>query len=40
VTFLPNALHPVSGIAVNVAIWVMHSAQWANGMLASMGLRV
>lgn len=24
VTFLPNALHPVSGIDVNVAIWAMH----------------
>lgn len=40
VTFLPNALHPVSGIAVNVGIWAMHRAQWANGMLASMGVRV
>jgi hypothetical protein len=39
VSFLPNALHSVPGIAVNVAIWAMHRAQWAAAMLAAMGAR-
>ncbi|GAB4040363.1 MAG: hypothetical protein Fur0014_10820 [Rubrivivax sp.] len=39
VSFLPNALHAVAGIALNVAIWAMHRAQWAAAMLAAMGVR-
>lgn len=39
VSFLPNALHAVSGIGLNVAIWAMHRAQWAAAMLAAMGVR-
>jgi hypothetical protein len=39
VTFVPNALHPASGIAVNAAFWAMTRAQWANAMLASLGVR-
>jgi hypothetical protein len=39
VSFLPNPMHSVSGIAVNVSIWAMIRAQWANTMLASMGVR-
>lgn len=38
VSFLPNALHAASGIAVNVAIWACNRARWANAMLASMGM--
>jgi hypothetical protein len=40
VSFLPNALHSVSGIAANEAVWAMNRAQWANAMLASLGVRV
>ena len=39
VTFLPNALHSASSIAVNAAFWAMTRAQWANAMLASLGVR-
>lgn len=37
VSFLPNALHSASGIAVNTAFWAFHRAQWANALLASLG---
>jgi len=40
VSFLPNALHSVSGIAMNTGFWAMHRAQWANAMLASQGVRI
>ena len=40
VSFYPNALHSVTGIGINVAIWALNRAQWANGMLASLGIRV
>ena len=39
VSFFPNALHSVSGVAVNAAIWAMNRAQRANAMLASLGVR-
>lgn len=39
VSFLPNALHAVSGIGLNAAIWALHRAQWAAAMLAAMGVR-
>lgn len=39
VSFLPNSLHSASGIAVNAALWAMNRAQWANAMLASLGVR-
>jgi hypothetical protein len=38
VSFLPNALHSVSGIATNAAFWAMHRARWANAVLASLGV--
>ena len=37
VSFLPNPFHSVAGIAVNVAHWAMHRAEWANAKLAEMG---
>lgn len=37
VSFLPDALHEVKGIAANFGVWAMHRAQWANAMLASLG---
>jgi len=40
VTFLPNFLHDKAGIAVNVSVWAVGRAQWANAMLASLGLKV
>ena len=39
VSFLPNALYAASGVAVNSAFWAMNRAQWANAMLASLGVR-
>jgi hypothetical protein len=39
VSFLPNALHSVSGIASNASIWAAHRARWANAMMASFGFR-
>ena len=40
VTFLPNFLHDKAGIAVNVSVWAAGRAQWANAMLASLGVKV
>jgi len=40
VTFLPNALHRVEGIAANVAIWAMHRSHWADQLLATMGIEL
>jgi hypothetical protein len=39
VSFLPNALHVASGIALNVSIWAYHRAQLADAMLATLGVR-
>jgi len=39
ISFLPNPLHSATGIAVNTAFWAMNRAQWANAMLASLGVR-
>ena len=38
VSFLPNSLHTVPGVAVNVAIWAKARAQWADLLLSAMGL--
>jgi hypothetical protein len=38
VSFLPNGLHEVNGIAVMVSNWARYRAQWANAMLASLGI--
>ncbi len=38
VSFLPNALHSASGIAVNSGFWAMSRARWANTVLASVGV--
>jgi hypothetical protein len=37
VSFLPNSLHNVSGIALNTAFWAANRANRANRMLVSMG---
>lgn len=39
VSFLPNVLHAATGIAKNASFWAMNRAQWANAMLASLGVR-
>lgn len=36
--FLPNSLYSASGIAVNTGFWAFNRAQWANAMLASLGV--
>lgn len=39
VTFLPNVLHNVDGIAANVSVWAFNRAEYANAMLARLGIR-
>lgn len=41
ISFLPNLLHATAGagIAVNMSIWALNRAQWADAMLASMDIR-
>ena len=36
VSFLPNSLHSIEGIATNFSIWAFHRARWANATLASL----
>lgn len=38
VSFLPNALYRVDGIAVNVSFWALNRAEYANAMLTSLGV--
>jgi hypothetical protein len=38
VSFLPNALYSIEGIATNVSIWAFYRARWANAVLASLDL--
>ena len=40
VSFLPNHLHAVPGIALNYAIWAMFRAKWASAKLEAMGLHL
>ena len=37
-SFLPNALHNIPMIAMNMSAWAMGRARWANHALASMGV--
>ncbi len=39
VTFLPNYLHEKRGLAVNMSVWAVNRAEWANAMLASLGVK-
>lgn len=39
VTFLPDSLHAISGIAVNVGVWAAHRARWASVALAALGVK-
>jgi hypothetical protein len=39
VAFLPNALHQAPGIALNVSIWALNRAEWADTMLAALGAK-
>ena len=38
VSFLPNFLHDVRGIAVNLSFWAYGRAQWADAMLPTLGI--
>ena len=38
VTFLPNSMRDISGVAVNLGFWAMNRAQWASAMLPAMGV--
>tara|TARA_B100000315_G_scaffold232854_1_gene245511 strand:+ start:151 stop:348 length:198 start_codon:yes stop_codon:yes gene_type:complete len=39
VSFIPNALHQAPGIALNVSIWALNRAQWADAMLVALNAR-
>ena len=39
VSFIPNGLQVVPGIAANAVLWAMHRAEWADGELRAMGQR-
>jgi hypothetical protein len=36
VSFFPNVMHSIGGIALNASIWALHRAEWANAALASL----
>jgi hypothetical protein len=38
VSFLPNVMHHTEGVALNVSIWALHRAHWADAYLASIGV--
>jgi hypothetical protein len=38
VSFLPNVMHHTDGVALNVSIWALHRAHWADAYLASIGV--
>lgn len=40
VSFLPNVMHGTFGIALNVSIWALHRAYWADAYLASIGVHL
>jgi hypothetical protein len=40
VSFLPNMLRRVPGIATNFSIWASHRAEWASTLLPAMGVRL
>ena len=38
VSFLPNGLYSIEGIATNVSTWAFYRARWANAVLASLNV--
>lgn len=40
VTFFPNALHVVDGLAMNATMWAFHRSEWATKKLTEMGYRL
>lgn len=38
ISFYPNRMHDISGIAINTGFWATSRAQWANAILASLGV--
>jgi hypothetical protein len=38
ISFLPNVMHRIAGVALNVSIWAQHRAGFANAYLASLGV--
>jgi hypothetical protein len=39
VSFFPNVMQAVEGIALNASIWALHRVEWANATLASLGVQ-
>jgi hypothetical protein len=40
ISFYPNVMHHIEGIALNASIWALHRAEWADAALASLGVRL
>lgn len=40
VSFYPNFLHSVDGIAVNAATWAVNRAEWSNRVMESLGVHL
>jgi hypothetical protein len=40
VSFLPDALHDINGIALNMSFWAMYRAHIADAMLRTMGIQL
>jgi hypothetical protein len=40
VSFYPNVMHGIEGIALNASIWALHRAEWADAALASLGVQL
>jgi hypothetical protein len=38
ISFYPNVMHDIEGIALNASIWALHRAEWADAALASLGV--
>jgi hypothetical protein len=37
VSFCPNVMHEIEGIALNASMWALPRAEWADAALASLG---
>jgi hypothetical protein len=40
VSFYPNVVHGIGGIALNASMWAQPRAEWADAALASLGVRL
>jgi hypothetical protein len=40
VSFLPNFMHDIEGVALNTSVWAFYRAHWADAHLASIGVHL